>query len=101
MSKLIDELKEYKEVYSSFSSYIVKTHKLDAEAFFNKASNAQLIPQAINYLEDRGDHDFLDALCYVNFYTKNTLGVNDLIKKTIKTVFYLIEKKQPLDFMPF
>lgn len=97
---LVEELYQYKDVFKDFCQYIEKELKMPYKVFLSKANNATAIPQLINYIESQGI-DFLDVLCYVNFNINGSLSYNELCKKSIRTVFYMIDKKIPLIFIPF
>lgn len=103
MKKIIEELKVYDVPFIEFNKYVVEKLKItDYNKFYETASNAVLIPQLINFLEDEYDIDFIDVTYYVNSRTAETInGFNELIKKSIRTVFYYIQTNKNLDFIPF
>lgn len=97
---LTDELRSYKTTFDDFCNYIEKEVKVDPVVFISKANNANVVPHLLNYLEYNGI-DILDAIFYVHAHVKETISYNELVKKTIRTVFFMLENERPLDFLPF
>ena len=97
---IIEELKPYVKTITEFSVYVKDKLKLNPLDFYTKASNSVMIPHLIVFIESK-DINFLDPLFYVNINTSGSLNYNELVKKTIRTVFFMLENNLPLDFLPF
>ena len=101
MLKIVTELGKYPNTFADFRKYIATTHKLK-ESAFDDAPNAVAIPHLIAFLEHYTDLSFLDALIYTEMNLKHEkFGHNELVKKTIKVIFYKLEHNQKIDMVPF
>lgn len=99
--KLIEELQSYPTVLSLFKLYIVEVLKIDAEKFTKEAPNTTIIPQLVLFLEAKYQIDMIDLICFVNANVQGFVPFNELLKKSIKVVFHMIEHKRQLNFIPY
>lgn len=100
--RLIDVLLEkYPTTIRAFENYMRVTHNLDANKFVVEAPNAMTIPHLIAFLEKEYKIEMLDVLVYTNYNTVPRPSYNELVAKTIKVVFYLVENEIELNFTVF
>lgn len=99
--KLAEELLKYPYTLALFRAFLVSTLKIDAVKFLQTAPNTSVIPQLVVFLETQYDVDIIDALCFTNANVEGKLNFNELLKKTLKVVFHMIEHKRELNFIPF
>lgn len=100
--RLIDGLMEkYPDTIREFENYMRVTHNLDANKFVVEAPNTATIPHLIAFLEKMHKIEMLDVLVYTYYNTVPRPSYNELVAKSIKVVFHLVENKIELNFTVF